>query len=89
MRKFGFLEKYFLYLFNFLSSDYEVEFSVPEYCDRVVIFFQMEGDVNFFLQMEDDLNFSFSNGRRHKFVSNGRQPPLFFHMEDDLNSFSN
>ena len=24
--------------FYFLSSDYEVEFSVPEYCDRVVIF---------------------------------------------------
>jgi hypothetical protein len=23
--------------FDFLSSDYEVEFSVPEYCDRVVI----------------------------------------------------
>ena len=38
MRKFGFLEKYFLYLFNFLSSDYEVEFSVPEYWDCVVIF---------------------------------------------------
>ena len=28
MRKFGFL---------LLISDYEVEFSVPEYCDRVVI----------------------------------------------------
>ena len=29
-------------LFSFvqtLSSDYEVEFSVPEYCDRVVIFY--------------------------------------------------
>ena len=24
--------------FYFLSSDYVVEFSVPEYCDRVVIF---------------------------------------------------
>ena len=41
VRKFGFLEKYFLYLFNFLSSDYEVEFSVPDYCDRVVILYQI------------------------------------------------
>ena len=26
--------------FYFLISDYEVEFFVPEYCDRVVIFYQ-------------------------------------------------
>ena len=32
--------KYFLYFFNFLSSDYDykVEFSVLYYCDRVVIY---------------------------------------------------
>ena len=41
--KFRFKTKSFLYLFNFLKSDYEVEiseveFSVPDYCDCVVIF---------------------------------------------------
>jgi hypothetical protein len=38
--KFGFFLKYFLYLFNFLISTYEydMEFFIPDYCDRVIIF---------------------------------------------------
>ena len=44
--KFWFNKDSFLYLFNFLTSDYEVEFSVPDYCDCVVIFTSSAGKSN-------------------------------------------